>query len=150
MAIETPAGDCNSSSSSSGELAGTRSPSSSSRRLRLRLVHFSNEFPHDDLRDLLRRLHNHSKDRGHALLASFIVDATLAVREEVRQLPAQLKALVPTFTSILDFADHPDLRKGPLAGAVEGILLCVVELATFIGCVSPFLSFPLLSYFCSL
>lgn len=99
----------------------------------MKLIYFGNEFPHDDLRDLLRRLHSHSKDRQHVILARFLDDATLAIRDEVRQLPAHLRALVPTFESILNFADHPDLRKGPLAGSVEGLLLCVVQLATFIG-----------------
>ncbi|KAK2767075.1 Atrochrysone carboxylic acid synthase Agnpks1 [Arachnomyces sp. PD_36] len=109
---------------------GSESPAEARK---MKLVYFGNEFPHDDLRDLLRRIHSHSKDRQHATLARFLDDATIAIRDEVRQLPAHLRALVPTFESILNFADHPELRKGPLAGSVEGLLLCVVQLATFIG-----------------
>lgn len=103
----------------------------------MKLVYFSNEFPHDDLQDLFRRLHNHSKDRRHTILARFINEATLAIRDEVRRLPTALKALIPPFDTILNFADHSELRKGPLCGSIDGILLCVVELATFIGYVMP-------------
>lgn len=109
---------------------------SSDESRKMKLVYFGNEFPHDDLRDLLRRLHSHSKDKRHTILARFLDDATLAIRDEVRQLPNHLRVLVPTFESILNFADHPELRKGPLAGSVEGILLCVVQLSTFIGYVA--------------
>ena len=110
---------------------------SSGESRKMKLLYFSNEFPHDDLQDLLRRLHNHSKDRKHAVLARFIDDATLAVRDEVRRLPTALKALIPPFETILSLADHSELRKGPLSGSIDGVLLCVVELATFIGYVMP-------------
>lgn len=116
---------------------GSESPAEARK---MKLIYFGNEFPHDDLRELLRRLHNHSKDRRHAILARFLDDATSAIRSEVSQLPAHLRALVPTFESVLNFGDHPELRKGPLAGSVEGILLCVVQLATFIGYVAFFQS----------
>lgn len=100
---------------------------------KMKLVYFSNEFPNDDLQELLRRLHNHSKDRRHAILAEFLNEATAAIRDEVRQLPKQVRDQIPPFESVLNFGDHPELRKGPLSGSVDGILLCVVELATFIG-----------------
>lgn len=100
---------------------------------KMKLIHFSNEFPHDDLQGLFRRLHNHSKDRRHPILTKFIDEATLAIRDEVRRLPAELKELIPPFETILNFADQSELRKGPLCGSVDGLLLCVVELATYIG-----------------
>jgi hypothetical protein len=100
---------------------------------KMKLAYFSNEFPHDDLQDLLRRLYNHSKDRRHHILARFIDHATLAIREEVRRLPVALKALIPPFETIFNFADHTELRKGPLSGSIDGVLLCAVELGTFIG-----------------
>ena len=105
---------------------------------KMKVAYFSNELPHDDLQELLRRLHIHSKDRRHPILATFIDEASLAIREEVRQLPAALKALIPPFQTILNFAYHPELRRGPpLCGAIDGVLLCTVELATFIGYVIP-------------
>ncbi|KAI0595125.1 putative polyketide synthase [Biscogniauxia sp. FL1348] len=100
---------------------------------KMKLVYFSNEFPYDDLQTLFRQLHQHSKSRQHPILARFLDEATLAIRDEVRQLPAALKTLVPPFESILNFADFADLRKGPLCGSVDGILLCTVELGTMIG-----------------
>ncbi|KAI9739232.1 MAG: Type I Iterative PKS [Cirrosporium novae-zelandiae] len=99
----------------------------------MKLVHFSNEFPHDDLSELFRCLHVHSKKQAHSILASFLDQATFALRDEVQKLPRVSKALVPHFESISNLADNAELRKGPLGGAVEGMLLCVFELATFIG-----------------
>lgn len=99
----------------------------------MKLAYFSNEFPHDDLHELLRRLHVHSKDRRHPILARFIEEATIAIREEIRHLPTALKALIPPFETIFNFADHSELRKGPLCGSIDGVLLCAVELGTFIG-----------------
>ncbi|KAL8906239.1 MAG: hypothetical protein Q9207_002161 [Kuettlingeria erythrocarpa] len=111
----------------------TPSSNSSMDGSKMKLVHFSNEFPNDDLKDLYRRLHTHSKDKKHLILAAFLDEATSAVKEEVQRLPRSLKDLIPTFETILNFVDHPKLRQGPLGGSVEGILLCVLEIATFVG-----------------
>lgn len=99
---------------------------------KMKVVYFSNEFPHDDLQDVLRRLYNHSKTKQHPILAQFIDDATSAIRDEVRQLPAALKELIPPFETVLNLADHADLRKGQLGGSVDGVLLCVLEIGTLI------------------
>ena len=100
---------------------------------KMNLIFFSNEFPHDDLQNLFRTLHRHSKNRHHPILAHFIEEATLAIREEIRLLPSTLKASIPPFESILNFSDFADLRRGQLCGSIEGILLCVVEIGTIIG-----------------
>lgn len=100
---------------------------------KMKLIYFGNEFPRDDLQDLFRRLHHQSQDRNHPILASFIQETTLAVREEVRCLPATLKSLVPHFDTIFDLADLADLRKSPLGGSIDGMLLCAVQLAALIG-----------------
>lgn len=100
---------------------------------KMKVGYFGNEFPHDDLKDLFRRLYGHSKDRRHPILATFIREATLAVRDEVRSLPAAKKALVSPFDTIFQLADQAELRHGPLGAAVDGMLLCAVQLATFIG-----------------
>ena len=105
-------------------------------RATMRLGYFSNEFPQDDLRDLLRHLHVHSKDRRYPTLAGFIYQATLAIQEEVRLLPATSRMLVPSFETVFNLADHSALRNGPLGGAVDGMLLCAVQLAALIGQVS--------------
>lgn len=99
----------------------------------MKLVYFSNEFPNDDLRELYRRIQVHSKDKRHLILAAFLDETTSAIKEEVQKLPRSLKDLVPAFESILNFADYASLRQGPLGGSVEGLLLCVLEIATFVG-----------------
>jgi len=71
--------------------------------------------------------------RKHPTLARFFDEATLAIREEVRQLPAFLRDLVPYFETILNFGDFAELRNGPFSGAVDGLLLCVAELGGLIG-----------------
>ncbi|KAH8589374.1 putative polyketide synthase [Bisporella sp. PMI_857] len=100
---------------------------------KIKLVYFSNEFPHDDLENLLHELHNHAKDRRHPVLARFLEESTLALREEVRKLPAALRALIPPFETVVNFGGFADLRKGQLCGSIDGILLCVVEIGTLIG-----------------
>lgn len=108
-------------------------PDTESESKKMKLFYFSNEFPRDDLQNIFRELHRHSKDRRHPVLARFLDEATLAIRDEIRQLPTALRALIPTFENILDFADFSELRTGQLCGSVEGILLCTIELGTLIG-----------------
>jgi hypothetical protein len=98
-----------------------------------RLLFFSNEFPNDDLRDLFRRLHNHSKCQKFRFLATFLDACGDAVHDEVAALPLNLKKLVPPFKSVLSLADDPDFRQGPVGGALESALLCVLEIGMFIG-----------------
>lgn len=99
---------------------------------KMKVVYFSNELP-DDLRDLLRRLHLHSKDRLYPTLERFIYEATLAVHEEVRLLPAALKSLMPPFDTIFNLINHPTLRHGPLGGSIDGVLLSSLQIAALIG-----------------
>lgn len=111
----------------------TPSRSDTEMTAKVKLVYFSNEFPHDDLQNLFLELHQHSKSRRHPILARFLEEATLAIREEVQQLPTALKALIPPFETILNFSGFADLRKGQLCGSIDGILLCTLELGTLIG-----------------
>ncbi|KAI1734862.1 putative polyketide synthase [Xylaria scruposa] len=115
MAVETP-------------LSSSTSDSSA-----MRVLYFSNEIPRNDIQNLFRKIQNHSKDRQHSTLARFIEQATLAIRNEVRHLPALQRDLVPYFDSILNISDWADLRTGPLAGSIDGILLCIAELGALIG-----------------
>ncbi|EFX02748.1 polyketide synthase [Grosmannia clavigera kw1407] len=98
----------------------------------MKVIYFSYELP-EDLSGLLRRLHVHSQCRKHHILAQFISQATLAVREEVQLLPASLRCLVPLFETIFSLAGYSDLRSGPLAGSMDGVLLCGFQIATLIG-----------------
>ena len=117
MPIHTPA----TSSDSEGDLT------------KMELVYFSNEFPRDDLQDLFRRLHNHSKDRNYTILAQFINEATWAIKDEVQRLPTELQQLIPPFETVMNWAENTELREGLICGAVDGVLLVVVQLATYIG-----------------
>lgn len=100
---------------------------------KMELVYFSNDFSKDDLLDVFRRLHNHSKDKHFPILAQFIYEATWAIKDEVRQLPTELKQLIPPFNTLLAWAENPELREGLICGAVDGVLLVVVQLAAYIG-----------------
>ncbi|PTB35070.1 Type I Iterative PKS [Trichoderma asperellum] len=100
---------------------------------KMKVLYFSNEFPKDDLQASFRKLYNNSKDRHHHILARFLEEATLAIRDELSQLPTNLRNLIPPFETILTIADFADLRKSQLCGAIDGILLCTLELGTLIG-----------------
>lgn len=110
----------------------TPSTESQTETQEMQVLYFSNEFPRDDIQSLFRRLRTISKDRSHEILARFIDEATCTVRDEVRQLPASTKSAFPSFNTVFDLADYQDLRNGPLEGSVNGVLLCVLELATLI------------------
>lgn len=43
---------------------------------------------------------------------------------------------MPPFETIVNFVDFAELRKGPLSGSAEGVLLTLLELGTFIGWVT--------------
>lgn len=99
----------------------------------LKVVFFSNEFPHDDRKTLIRHLLAHSKGKQYPILARFIHETTSALREEVRQLPGYLRELIPHFESIFDLADEAKHIKGPFGCSIDEVLLCAVQLATLIG-----------------
>jgi hypothetical protein len=111
----------------------TPSDSTVDHSTKMKVVYFRNELPPDDLTNLFRELLQHSKGRSHPILALFLQEATIALRDEVQQLPTELKALIPPFESVLNFVDFTDLQKGPLSGSVSGILLCTIELGALIG-----------------
>jgi monodictyphenone polyketide synthase len=98
----------------------------------MKLLYFSNEFPHDDLASLARRLHVLSKERRYPHLARFLDEAKETIRNELRQLPAALRATIPPFEVVLNWVDYEDLRKGPLGASIDGVLLVSVQLATLI------------------
>jgi hypothetical protein len=99
-----------------------------------RLILFSHEFPVESLTDLFGSLQRHSRERRLPLLAGFLAECTVVLREEVLKLPRQLQHTLPPFKSVMTLATNLDeLRKTPIGGAWEGALLCVLELAMFIG-----------------
>jgi hypothetical protein len=97
------------------------------------IIYFSNEFPSEDLSHRLRRLHSYSKQHHHPILGRFLDEATQALRQEVGRLPAELSLVVPDFESVTSLAGESALRNGPLCGSIDGVMLCVLQLATYIG-----------------
>ncbi|PSK34810.1 hypothetical protein B9Z65_1393 [Elsinoe australis] len=115
-------------------MAGFSSSTSPEREARtMSLMYFSNEFPNDDLRGLLRRLQDLGKLREYPLLANFVDAATRVLHDEIRKLSTGLRSTLPVFDTIFSVADRPELRKGPLSGSIDGILLCTLELGTYIA-----------------
>jgi monodictyphenone polyketide synthase len=103
----------------------------------MHLLHFANEFPHDDLQNTLRKVYSNSKDSSYPLLAQFLHCATRAVYDEVERLPRSLRDIIPPFESFLDWAGNAELRNGQLCGSIDGVLLVLLQLATFIAYYSP-------------
>jgi len=99
------------------------------------LILFSNELLGDDLADVLRRLHRHSKDNDYKYLSEFLQQATLAFRDEVGQLSQINKSQIPYLESILELCNHEHLRSGNLSGAIEGVILTVLQIGLLIGSV---------------
>ncbi|KAK7938118.1 polyketide synthase [Apiospora aurea] len=86
-----------------------------------KVLYFSGEIPQGDpegdQRALFRKLHLLSKERDNVVLASFLHSVTLAVKDDV-----------------LDLTDHVvQLRKTPLGGAIERVLVLVFQLGSFIA-----------------
>ena len=106
-----------------------------------KVLYFSGEIPQGDpegdQRDLFRKLHLLSKEKDHTILASFLDSVTSALRGECSQLNRAQKDVMPSFESVLDLTDYAvQLRKTPLGGAVERVLVLVFQLGSFIAYVS--------------
>lgn len=99
----------------------------------LALFYFANGLPPDDIQDLFQRLRSQSKTESGWTLRAFVVQATNALREEIRQLPHHLRNPLTPLDNTLDLAVVPDWRRGPLAGALEGVLLCLIEIGSLIA-----------------
>ncbi|RMD42781.1 hypothetical protein DV735_g2314, partial [Chaetothyriales sp. CBS 134920] len=97
------------------------------------LIFFGNELPSDDLKDLFRRLTRHCKDRRFRLLASFVEESTVVLKEEIANLPEPLRSQVPHFHSVLTLPEHGNFRDGPLGAAMESVVLTALQLSLLIG-----------------
>ncbi|KAK1919829.1 Non-reducing polyketide synthase PKS8-1 [Pyrenophora teres f. teres] len=95
-------------------------------------IYFSNEFPKEDLKDVFRQLHKESKSSIHHLLARFMSEATRAVKKEIEQLPSSLKQIIPPFETLSAWAEQKELREGELCGAIDGVLLVLLQISVYI------------------
>jgi len=98
-----------------------------------KLLFFSNEFPSDDLKDLLRRLQRNSKDKRFRYLAAFLEESTNVIKEEALRLPQSLQEILPPSKTPLSLVENSQWRQGPLGGALESAVLCILEIGMFIG-----------------
>lgn len=98
------------------------------------VILFSHEFPSDDVQELFRGLHRHSKGRKFVLLAAFLTECDHILKEEIARLPKHLQDQLPPFQTVTKLVSNFDeLRKGPLGGAWEGAFLCIYQIAMLIG-----------------
>lgn len=102
------------------------------------IIYLSGEIPQGDpegdQRVLFRKLHLLSKEINHPILASTIEAITTALKQECRQLTKVQREFVPAFESVLDLTDSViELRKTPLGGAIERVLVIVFQLGVFIA-----------------
>jgi monodictyphenone polyketide synthase len=98
----------------------------------MEVIYFSNDFPKENLQDVFRKLYINSKDHRHPLLAQFMSEATEAIKYEVSALPSGMKQLVPPFQTLDSWSENKELREGNLRGAVDGVLLVLVQISLYI------------------
>ncbi|KAK8108545.1 polyketide synthase [Apiospora sp. TS-2023a] len=103
-----------------------------------KVLYFSGEIPQGDpegdQRVLFRKLHLLGKERDNVVLGSFLHSITLAVKDECSRLARPQRELIPPFESVLDLTDHVvQLRKTPLGGAIERVLVLVFQVGSFIA-----------------
>ncbi|KAJ5318487.1 hypothetical protein N7476_004931 [Penicillium atrosanguineum] len=103
-----------------------------------KVLYFSGEIPQGDpegdQRTLFRKLKLLSKERDHVVLASLLECVTHALKEECSGLSRSHRDLVPAFENVLDLTDHVvRLRKTPIGGAIERVLVLVFQLGIFVA-----------------
>ncbi|KAJ6010260.1 hypothetical protein N7522_005276 [Penicillium canescens] len=103
-----------------------------------KVVYFSGEIPQGDpegdQRTLFRKLKLLSKEQDHVVLASLLECVTLALKDECSRLSHLHRDMIPPFESVLDLTDHVvQLRKTPLGGAIERVLVLVFQLGSFVA-----------------
>lgn len=97
------------------------------------LFYFPSGFPKDDLQELFRLIRRQSKTKEHAILRDFLEHATCTLNEEVRRLPGSLRSVLPPLGNALDLVELSISQQGPLVGAVEGVLSCLLYIGSLIG-----------------
>ena len=96
------------------------------------ILHFEGNLDHDSLKKVSDRLYSYSKDKTQAILVRLLSETTAALKNEISQLGSAEQRSFPYFANILHLVHEEGLRRGPLSGAVEGALCCVLELGLFV------------------
>ncbi|KAL4946607.1 hypothetical protein BDV06DRAFT_218074 [Aspergillus oleicola] len=99
----------------------------------MKIIFFSNKFPVEEPSELFRSIRRKAQSSQHVILRRLLEEATEAVRDEIRLLPPELRALLPPFNSILDLAESYNWHRGPLSGTFECVFLCLASLCLFLG-----------------
>lgn len=98
------------------------------------LLFCSNELPKDGIETKLAAIHRRAKDRKFHFLSRFLSECTEVLKAEVAELHPSSRVLLPQFHNVLGLAGNlDDYRDGPLGGALEGALLCVLQIGMIIG-----------------
>lgn len=100
---------------------------------KLKLYHFPNENPAEDVGKTILMLRRRSKNVDNLFLRQFLDDATVTLRDELRQLPDHLKACLPPFENILDLANLPQLRNTSMGAFMDSLMVLVTQLGLIIG-----------------
>lgn len=100
---------------------------------KLRLYHFPNVHPVDDVSRIVVLLRHRSKDSDHLFLRLFLEDATITLRKEFCTLPEHLRTTIPPFENILDLARVSTTRKQPSGILIESLMVLVIQLGLIIG-----------------
>lgn len=103
-----------------------------------KVLYFSGEIPQGDpegdQKALFRKLCLLSKERDYVVLASLLECLTQALKDECSRLSRPERNLMPPFESVLDLTDHVvQLRKTPLGGAIERVLVLTFQLGNFVA-----------------
>ncbi|KAH6884202.1 beta-ketoacyl synthase domain-containing protein [Thelonectria olida] len=100
----------------------------------VKVIYCGNEFPSDDLHALFASLQRHGRDANFPFLSSFLSQCVDMLRREIALLPHSISETLPPFQNLLALATHFIAnRRGALSGALDGALLCAVQVGMLIG-----------------
>ncbi|KAL4889284.1 hypothetical protein BDV59DRAFT_210465 [Aspergillus ambiguus] len=97
-----------------------------------KIFYFNDGFPTGDRTHVFQLLRVCHKSPRHVFLRLICQEATIALREVIRELPVSMRSSVPPFSSILDLAESYDWIPEPLNSALRGVLICMIQLGLFV------------------
>ncbi|KAB5566229.1 hypothetical protein GE09DRAFT_730960 [Coniochaeta sp. 2T2.1] len=98
------------------------------------VIFCGNEFPSDDLQSVFGCLQRHSRDKKFPFLNVFLTECVEMVKREVALFPQELRETLPPFQNVVALATYfAGNRHAPLAGALDGSLLCMLQVGMLIG-----------------
>jgi hypothetical protein len=102
--------------------------------LSVNFVYCGNEFPGDDLQRSFESLQRHARNHQFPRLARFLTRSTSMLKQQVALLPRHLQEGLPGFENVLSLVTYyVGHRRCPTAGALDGALLCIMQIALLVG-----------------